>query len=87
MGVCVCLLPCVRICQDCNYLYLYPHKTNDLWGILESACLSILPCVSVSAFVQNTNFCQSAGGGFKSHLVTALVLYGFQKSLEQLFSI
>ena len=36
-------------------------------GILESACLSVCPSV------QNTTFCQSAGGGIKLHSVTALV--------------
>ena len=38
-------------------------------GKLESACLSV--CLSVC--VQNTSVCQSASGGIKSHLVTALV--------------
>ena len=39
-------------------------------GKLESACLSI----HVFVCVQNTSVCQSAGGGIKSHLVTAQVL-------------
>ena len=30
-------------------------------------------CIHVSICVQNTSFCQSAGRGIKSHLVTALV--------------
>ena len=30
-----------------------------------------IPCKTV--YVQNTSFCQSAGGGITSHLVTALV--------------
>ena len=36
--------------------------------------LSVHPCVCVSVFVQNTTFCQSTGGGNKSHSLTALVL-------------
>ena len=39
-------------------------------------CLSV--CVSVC--VQNTSFCQSAGRGIKSHLVTALVDRGMNKA-------
>ena len=35
---------------------------------MESACLSV---ISVSVSVQNTSFFQSAGGGVKSHLLTA----------------
>ena len=43
-----------------------------LGGILESsACLSF--CPSVCVWVQNAIFCQSAGMGIKSYLVTALV--------------
>ena len=47
---------------------------NVFGGILESACLSILS-MSLSVFVQNTSFCQSASGGNKSHLVTALASF------------
>ena len=47
---------------------LYP--TNKC--MLESACLSVCPSV-LSVCVQNTRFCQSAGRGIKSYLVTALV--------------
>ena len=46
---------------------------NVFWGILESACLSVRPRVHVSIGVQNATFCQSAGGGIKSHSVTVLV--------------
>ena len=42
-------------------------------GKLESACLSIHVSVCQSICVQNTSVCQSAGGGIKSHLMTALV--------------
>ena len=42
-------------------------------GKLESACLSIHVSVYQSICVQNTSVCQRAGGGIKSHLVTALV--------------
>ena len=33
----------------------------------------VCPSIRVSVCVKNTSFCQSAGGGIKSHLVTALV--------------
>ena len=35
----------------------------------------INPCVRACVCVQNIIFCQSAGGGIKSHLVTALVFF------------
>ena len=38
-----------------------------------SVLLSIGPCICVSVCVQNSSFCESAGGGIKSHLLTALV--------------
>ena len=44
-------------------------------GKLESACLSIHVSVCQSVCVQNTSVCHSAGGGIKSHLVTALVCF------------
>ena len=47
-------------------------------GKLESACLSM--CLSVC--VQNTSVCQSASGGIKSHLVTALVFSEFKIPLK-----
>ena len=36
---------------------------------------SVYPAVDMSVCVQNTTFPRSAGGGFKSHLVTALPSY------------
>ena len=45
-----------------------------LGGILDSACLSVCTSIHVPICVQNTSFCQSAGRGIKSHLVTALVI-------------
>ena len=39
------------------------------WSILESACLSVHPRGQNKC----TSFCHRAGGGIKSHLVTALV--------------
>ena len=50
----------------------------------QPVCPSVRPCVCVSVCVQNTRFCQSAGGGIKSHLVTALILNGkdFVKSIN-----
>ena len=35
---------------------------------------SVYPAVDMSVCVQNTTFPRSAGGGIKSHLVTALVI-------------
>ena len=50
-------------------------------GKLESACLFIFGCVCLSVClsvcVQNTSVCQSASGGIKSHLVTALIFSKF----------
>ena len=37
-------------------------------------CPSVCLFVHVSVCVQNTSFCQSTGGGIKSHEVTALVV-------------
>ena len=67
------------------HIFLYPRKTNVFGGILESP-LSVHLCVCVS--IQNTSFCQNAGGGIKSHLVTALVQICFdshKKKKGQLF--
>ena len=36
-----------------------------------AVCPPVCPCVHLSVCVQNTTFCQSTEGGFKSHLVTA----------------
>ena len=59
--------------RELGIFFILPRKTNVFGGILESACLSVCLSVHVSVCVQNTRFCQSAGGGIKSHLVTALV--------------
>ena len=40
----------------------------------QPVCPSVCLSIHVSVFVQNTIFCQSAGGGIKSHSVTALVI-------------
>ena len=37
----------------------------------------VCPSVSVSVCVQNTSFCQSAGGGIKSNLVTVYFTWLF----------
>ena len=42
--------------------------------VLASICVSVHVFVCVSVCVQNTSFCQTAGRGIKSHLVTYLVL-------------
>ena len=39
----------------------------------QPVCRSVCPCVYVSVCVQDTSFCQRAGGGIMTHLVTALV--------------
>ena len=46
--------------------YIFIRLQNEC--ILEPAKLSVRPCVHVP----NTTLCQSAGGGIKSHSVTAL---------------
>ena len=46
---------------------------NVFCVIQELACLSVLVSICVSVCVQNACFCQSAGGGIKSHLVTVVV--------------
>ena len=40
----------------------------------QPVCLCVHLSICVSVCVQNTTFCQSAGGGIKSHSVTAQVL-------------
>ena len=41
----------------------------------QPVCPSVCVSVRVSVCVQNTSFCQTAGGGIKPHLVTALVFF------------
>ena len=49
----------------------YINPQNECFrGYAGITCLSVLPCVRVSFCVQNTTFCQSAGGSIKSHLVS-----------------
>ena len=74
--------------QDANFVKIL-SRVNELLpliqlgkmkvfrGKLESACLSIHVSVCQSVCVQNTSVCQSAGGGIKSHLVTALGFFFF----------
>ena len=54
-----------------------PPQNECFGAILETACLSVRVsvrlCVRVSVCVQNTTFCQSAGGDIKPPSVTALV--------------
>ena len=54
----------------CTIQLLYPHKRNV------EIRLSVCPSVCLS--VQNKSFCQSAGWGIKSHVVTALGLTDLQ---------
>ena len=55
---------------------------NVFGSILDPDCLSVrvcgCRCVPMSVCAKNNNFCQSAGGGIKSHLVTALVFFCLQ---------
>ena len=53
-------------------IFVIPSQNECFRGKLESACLCVRPSVCVFICVQNTNFCESAGGGIKSQLVTAL---------------
>ena len=71
------------ILSKINFSYLITFKVfcclpNVFGDILESACLSVHLCVRpcylcVQLCVQNSKICQRAGGGIKSHLLTALV--------------
>ena len=60
---------------------------NVFGVILELACLSVHVSVRLSLClsVQNTTFCQSAGGGIKSHSETALVYICVQQNSPCLF--
>ena len=61
-------------CIFMPYIYT-PTKQMFFWGVLESACLSVCPCIRVPVYlcvhlcvrvsicVQNTSFCQSTGRG------------------------
>ena len=49
---------------------LHPRKVN-VYGVYWNQ--PICPSICVPVCIQNTSFCQSAGGGIKSHSVTALV--------------
>ena len=40
----------------------------------QPVCTSVRMSICVSVCIQNTGFCQSAGGDIKSYLVTALVI-------------
>ena len=55
-------LLCTHLCSVST-----PSQNKCFGGILEAACLSVLPCacvfVLVSVCIQNTSFCQSASGG------------------------
>ena len=53
-----------------SIFFFIPPQTKCFRGYTE---ISLSVCLSVSICVQNTNFCQSNGGGIKSHLLTALV--------------
>ena len=66
----ICHSCCTYESYKCVIIIFPPEKMTVFVGILSSACLSVY----VSICVQNTNFCQSAGGGSKSHLVTAIVV-------------
>ena len=46
--------------------------------------LSVRQSICVSICVRNTTFCQSAGRGIKSHLVTALVWLAFYQMKKKL---
>ena len=57
--------------------------------ISESACLSVRPCVHlwVHLCTKILVFSPSAGGGIKSHLVTALVFVAFVKDNATMSSV
>ena len=48
----------------------------------QPVCLSVFLCVHVSICVQNTSFCEGAGGGIKSRLAAALAVLGYKDFIE-----
>ena len=65
IGVIFMSFPCQRIIL----LHYYTPQNK----CFDSACLCVCFSIHVSVCAQSTRFCQSTGGGIKSHLVTALV--------------
>ena len=61
----------------------YTPQNKCFWGVYWNK--PVCPSVHVSICVQNTSFCQSAGGSIKSHLVTALV-YPFKSNCNFIIS-
>ena len=53
------------------FQYIYTPTKQMFSGVYWSR--PVCPSICVSICVQNTSFCQSAGGGIKSHLLTAQV--------------
>ena len=70
------IMTMANVCFFVSRPYSYPHRINVFRSILESHCPSVWSSVCLSmcwSVYKNTSFCQNAGGGIKSHLVTALV--------------
>ena len=61
--------------QTSGCLVVYTPAKRMCSGVYwnQPVCSSVYVSVRVAVCVQNTCFCQSASGGIKSHVVTALV--------------
>ena len=74
------LLLFLSVClQVSNYTPTKRMLSRVFWS--QPVCPSVCLFICVSVFVQNTTSCQSAGGGIKSHSVTALVSLALLSSL------
>ena len=75
------LLAISHFAKICVYIVLYKYSTfytpakRMFFGAYRNQPVhrSVCPDVHISVCVQNASFCQSAGGGIKSHIVTALL--------------
>ena len=85
----------LRICYKWTTIFSCLCKTNVFRGILISrsvrpsihqcVCPRVHPCVQHLCPKNYSSFCQSAGGGIKSHSLTALGYSGIRhQSFEQL---
>ena len=62
-------------------VYVNALEWNQMRFRMQISCsLSVHPSICVSICVQNTSFCQSAGAGIISHLVTTLVFTIFSST-------
>ena len=64
---------CIKIIPSNYHTPVKRMFSGVYWN--QPVCPSVYVSARVSVCVQNTTFCQSAGRGIKSHLVTALILF------------